>query len=145
MFHNVGIFLFGTRGEFNELCHDVVTRLKKQFPYIKRKVYLCLYETAVLQKDKKEQEDKTSQIIGKKIKFREYDEIKQTKFYGKFAYINRNKYVINEADYCLFYYRENYEPDYQELCHGKRMYRSNSGTKIMYEYALKNKKHIIIV
>ena len=44
----------------------------------------------------------------------------------------RNFEMINKATFCIFYYDENYI-----------LPKSNSGTKIAYEYAIKKKKQII--
>ncbi|MEF9840764.1 MAG: biotin operon repressor, partial [Lachnospiraceae bacterium] len=34
--HNVDTFLFGSRSEFDSLCHSLVTELKEKYPHIKR-------------------------------------------------------------------------------------------------------------
>ena len=37
----VNTFLFGSRSNFDELCHIVVTELKEKYPHIRRIAYLC--------------------------------------------------------------------------------------------------------
>ena len=44
----VNTFLFGSRSNFDELCHIVVTELKEKYPHIRRIAYLCKHETACL-------------------------------------------------------------------------------------------------
>ena len=33
---DVGIFYFGSKSEFDDLCHKIVTELKEKYPHIKR-------------------------------------------------------------------------------------------------------------
>ena len=42
--HDVEIFLFGSKSEFNSLCRDVVTELKGKHPHIKRVYVRAEYE-----------------------------------------------------------------------------------------------------
>ena len=48
--------------------------------------------------------------------------------------------MIDESDYCIFYYNENYVPITKKQNQSKV-----SGTKLAYEYAVKKNKHIINV
>ena len=52
---------------------------------------------------------------------------------GKYSYVERNYEMIDESAYCVFYYDKNYLPPT----------KTNSGTKIAYEYALRKKKTVI--
>ena len=63
---------------------------------------------------------------------------------GKAAYVERNKYLIDKADVCIFYFNENYQPPLT-LSTGKQKnsYQQKSGTKIAYDYAVQKKKAII--
>ena len=45
---SVDTFLFGSRSNFDELCHIVVTELKEKYPYIRRIAYLCKHEFGCL-------------------------------------------------------------------------------------------------
>ena len=63
---------------------------------------------------------------------------------GKAAYAERNQAMICESDICVFYYNENYQPERRK--ESKRSigtYQPKSGTKIAYDYAVKQKKKII--
>ena len=63
---------------------------------------------------------------------------------GKASYIERNQAMINNSDYCIFYYNENYMPPLRK--HSKRSvctYQPKTGTALAYDYA-KQKKNVII-
>ncbi len=62
---------------------------------------------------------------------------------GRASYVERNQAMINDSDYCIFYYDENYKPEKRK--HSKRnsaYYQPKSGTKLAYNYAKKNNKII---
>ena len=47
--------------------------------------------------------------------------------------------MINNSDFCVFYYEENYKPrNYKGV-------RRNSGTKVALNYAMKKRKNIIVL
>ena len=52
---------------------------------------------------------------------------------GRASYVERNQAMINDSDFCVFFYNKNYVPTT----------KTNSGTKIAYEYAIKKKKNVI--
>ncbi len=121
---NIRTFNFGSKSRFNDLCYSVVTELKLKYPDIKR-VYIRA-EFPFITPDYE------------KYLLKSYEET----FYpmnivcaGKGVYIKRNRVMINKSDFCIFYYNKDYLPL------GKK--QSQSGTKLAYEYALKNKKPII--
>ena len=94
----VDTFLFGNRSAFDDLCLETVTEIKKLRPHIKR-IYVraaypyidSAYETYLL-----------------KFYDATYipDKIEKA---GKAAYVERNEYMIDKADVCIFYYNENYQ------------------------------------
>ncbi len=49
---NVKIFLFGSRSEFNSLCHKIVTKFKQKYTDIQRFSYICRNETCILESEK---------------------------------------------------------------------------------------------
>ena len=53
---NVTHFLFGSRSNFDSLCHDVVTELQAVYPGIQRVAYTCRHECATMREDKEEEE-----------------------------------------------------------------------------------------
>lgn len=121
---DVDTFLFGSRSEFNDLCYRIVTNLKEKYQQIKR-----IYVRGEFQ------------YIS--------DDYKNTFFTNGFedsflpeccrvgsraSYIERNKYMIDKSDYCVFYYDKSYSS----------VGNSNkSGTKIAFDYAVKQNKFII--
>ncbi len=52
---------------------------------------------------------------------------------GKASYVERNRIMIDESDFGIFYMNENYF-----------LSKSKSGTKIAYDYALKKSKKGLI-
>mgnify|MGYP005755550449 FL=1 len=58
--------------------------------------------------------------------------------------MERNEYMIDKADVCIFYYDENYLPAQKDV-NGKPIFfrQAKSGTKIAYDYAVQRNKTII--
>ena len=61
----VDTFLFGSRSNFDELCHMVVTELKEKYPYIQRIAYLCKHETGCLVGEGAKMKQQIKQQIGR--------------------------------------------------------------------------------
>lgn len=132
--HNVNTFLFGSKSEFNDLCHIVVTNLKKRYPHIKRISYTCKSEGCVLEKDREHLQklyDKTIKHKTNLLGVEEEYEYKNKYTAGKSSYVERNFAMIDNSDYCVFYYNENYT-----------LYNRKSGTKLAYGYATQKKKEL---
>lgn len=126
----VNTFLFGSRSEFNDICHQVVTELRVQYPVLTRIAYTCRSEWACMESEREENERGFSKIMNKEISLKGYEgEVEFDKKYeaGRASYIERNQAMINDSDVCIFYYNDTYKPKGS----GK------SGTKIAYEYALR--------
>ena len=134
---NVKIFLFGSNSEFNDLCLKILSQLKEKFVDLKRIGYTCKSEGIVLQSEKEKFEKFYLKILKRETELFCVDEEFEykTKYTaGKASYIERNQAMINDSDYCVFYYDKNYLPQ-----------KNKSGTKIAYDYAIKKKKQIINV
>ena len=134
--HKVENFFFGSKSEFNDLCHLIVTELKAKYPNIKRINYTCKSESCTLDTNIEELEKKYFQVLKKEIKLQGYEkeiEFKTKYLAGKASYIERNQAMIDDSDFCVFYYNESYIPTN----------KTNSGTKIAYKYALKRNKKIL--
>ena len=144
--HNMLIFLFGSRSDFDCLCHLVVTELKEKYPNIKRIDYTCRSETCTLESERAHWEEVYSFFRKEKVTLlgveEEYEH--KTKYTsGRASYVERNQAMINDSDYCIFYYDENYQPEMRK--YSKRSigyYQPKSGTALAYAYA-KQKKKII--
>ena len=145
--HDVSIFLFGSRSEFDCLCHMIVSELKEKYIDIKRVAYTCKNETCVLEKDRHKLE-KLYSYLGKQeaMLFGVEEEFgHKTKYIsGRASYVERNQAMINDSDYCVFYYDENYKPDMRKFSKQSPIYyQPKSGTKLAYDYA-KQKRKILI-
>ncbi|MBR5900649.1 MAG: hypothetical protein IKZ38_04575 [Clostridia bacterium] len=63
---------------------------------------------------------------------------------GKAKYSLFNQHMILQSDICVFYYDQNYKPPVRKTTKSTiTYYQPKSGTKLSYEYAVKNKKEII--
>ncbi len=118
---NVDTFLFGSKSRFNDICLELVTKIKEKYPHIKR-IYVRAEYPHISEQYKNyllESYEKTyypEKIIGS----------------GKSAYIERNYEMINNSRFCIFYYDEQQAPTNRK-----------SGTKIALDYAVKKGKCII--
>jgi len=144
--HNVLIFLFGSRSEFDSLCHKIVMELKQKYPQIKRISYTCGSESFILESEKESMEKSFSKIYKQEVCFMGFEE--ECEFKGKYSagkasYVERNQAMINDSDYCIFYYNENYQPPIRKFEEKHCLpVKPKSGTKIALDYAKKKKKII---
>ena len=125
-------FLFGGKGEFDNLSWEVVSSLKSEYPFIKRIYIRSSYETI-----SKQYEDYLLSL---------YEETyfpTNLRNSGKSSYVKRNAYMIENSAYCVFYYNENYLLQPKTTKNKILLKNRNSGTKIAYKYALKKNKKII--
>ena len=128
-------FIFGDHSEFNSLCYDIVTELKKEYPHIKRIHFRKDYEYA---------NDYTMQLLLKGYE----DSIcpKGVSNAGAASYAERNRAMIRSSGICVFYYDENYLPKRRRMSkHAISDYQPKSGTAIAYKYAVGKNKNIINV
>ena len=126
----VDTFLFGSRSNFDELCHIVVTELKEKYPNIKRVYVRSQY--SYLDKQYKDY----------LLKF--YDDTTmppRVEKAGRASYVERNQEMIDASDFCVFYYNSSYLPQKRKVT--KRdisTYQPKSGTRLAWGYAAQ-KKH----
>lgn len=118
---NIDTFLFGSKSEFNSLCHKLVTEIKEKHPHIKRVYVRAEYpyiDDSYKEYLLKDYEDTyyPNKLIGA----------------GKATYVERNCEIINNSRFCIIYYDELHAPT-----------KRRSGTKIALEYAVEHKKEII--
>ena len=116
---NIDTFLFGSKSQFDSLCHTVVSELTTIHPHIKRVLVRShfpdisdMYEAYLLEK---------------------YEETyfpEKISNAGKAAYVERNCEMINKSRFCIIYFDKNYSTQ-------------KSGTRLAYEYSLKKNKIII--
>jgi len=129
---NVHIFLFGSKSQFNDLCYNVVTKLKENYPHIKR-IYVRaefpyiddIYKNHLLEKYE------NTYFPEKLLNARDA------------AYVERNYEMIDTSNYCICFYDENYSPPKRKNQKNTlSTHQPKSGTKIAYDYAVK--KNLVI-
>lgn len=94
----VDTFLFGSRSAFDDLCLETITEIQQIRPHIKR-IYIRASYPYI---------DNDYEAYLLKFYDATYfpDKIEKA---GKAAYVERNEYMIDKADFCIFYYNENYQ------------------------------------
>ncbi len=116
----VDTFLFGSKSYFNTLCYKLVTKFKEKHPHIKR-----IYVRA---------EFPLIQDSYKAYLLESYEDTyfpKSVIGAGKSSYVKRNREMIDNSGFCVFYCDKSYMPNERK-----------SGTKIAMEYAEKQHKTI---
>lgn len=131
--NNVDTFLFGSKSDFNDLCYQTVTHLKKQYPHIKR-----IYVRANFQYI----DDEYKSYLLQSYEDTYYPE--NMTGAGKAAYVERNREMIDNSNFCVVYYDESYAPPRRRNSKSDLFdYQPKSGTKIAYDYAVKKGIEII--
>ena len=129
----VDTFLFGSKSEFDRLCLSVVTELKKKYPHIRR-IYVRAEYPYI-------DEEYTAYLLKRYDQTYYPDRMIKA---GRAAYVERNYEMIDNSSYCIIYYDENYMPPRGK--NGKSDlfdYQPKSGTKLAYDYAVKNGLKIV--
>ena len=142
----VSAFLFGSRSDFNYLAHLVVTELKDKYTHIRRIAYTCKSESCILEKERREWEEICSELKNREVRLLGVEEEceHKTKYTaGRASYVERNQAMIDDSDYCIFYYDENYRPQTKPISKLARYSTRKSGTALAYKYANKRKKVVI--
>ena len=119
----VDTFLLGSKSNFNSLCYEVVSKLKEIYPHIKR--IFVRAEYPYISEDYR------------KFLLESYDDTYYPKSVlgaGRAVYVKRNYEMIDNSDYCVFYYNEKCTPTTRK-----------SGTKIALDYAKDKKKQIFLL
>ena len=143
---NVGVFLFGSKSDFDWLCHKIVTDLKEKYPHIIRISYTCRSESCILESEREKWEKIYSNFQKREVHLLGVEEEREhkTKYTsGKASYVERNHAMIDDSDICVFYYDENYQPEMRK--YSKRSfgyYQPKSGTQLAHAYAKQKKKEI---
>ena len=131
----VDTFLFGSKSQFDDLCHKVITELKEKHPHIKR-IYVRSafqhipdwYEESLLKNNEG-------------TYFPEHIENA-----GRASYVERNQEMINHSKFCVVYYDEKYLPPRRKNSRRDLFdYQPKSGTAVAYNYARKKGCEIINV
>ena len=142
--HNVRVFLFGSRSDFDSLCHLIVTELKEQYPEIERRAYTCRSETCTLEKERAYWEGVYSYFEKRPVTLLgvEQEVEHKTKYTsGKAQYVERNQAMIDDSDFCIFYYNPFYQPP-RRKCSKRSVgdYQPKSGTQLALDYAYQRRR-----
>lgn len=147
--NHIQIFLFGSRSDFDFICHNIITELKAKYLFIQRRCYTCKSESCILESEREHWEKVYSYFRKREVHLlgvEEEVEFKNKWTAGKASYVERNQAMINDSDLCIFYYDENYKPKerkYSKRCFAS--YQPKSGTSLAYNYAKQKKKEMINV
>lgn len=144
---NVHSFLFGSKSDFDYVCCLIVTELKEKYTNVKRVSYTCKSEACILETEKEKWLSIYSSVFNKEVSFLCFDEefnFKNKFTAGRASYVERNQAMIDNSDFCVFYYNQNYKPQIRKSSkRSNYYYQPKSGTAIAYAYAVKKKKNII--
>ena len=131
--NEVSIFYFGSKSQFDDLCHKIVTELKEKYPHIKR-----MYVRSAFQHIPDWYEDSLLQ---------HYEDTYFPEHMGnagRASYVERNQEMNNHSKFCVVYYDENYLPPRRKNSRRDLFdYQPKSGTAVAYDYAVKKKRTII--
>ena len=119
---SVDTFLFGSKSRFNDLCYEIVSKLKEKHPNIKR-VYV--------RAEFPEISDSYHAYLLERYEETYFPE--KLLHAGKAVYVERNFEMIRKSRYCLVYYDEAVAPT-----------KRKSGTKIALSYAKAQEKTILL-
>ncbi len=130
---NIDTFLFGSRSQFDSLCHELVTKCKEKYPHIKRVFVRAEYP-----------------FIDENYRAFLFEDYEDTYYpehmvnAGKASYVERNCEMIDKSSVCVIYYSPDYSPPRRRASRSALTdYQPKSGTKIAYDYAVKKKRKII--
>ena len=126
----VSKFLFGDKSLFDDFCQEVVKELKEEFSHIKRVYVRTTYP------------ELGEPYLGYILRdFEDTCVPKGVENAGVARYVERNQAMINDSDYCIFYYNENYQPPRRKYAkHYVGDYQPKSGTALSFEYACQRKR-----
>ena len=116
----VTTFYFGSRSNFDLFCRVVLSELKEKYPHIHRIRVRAEYRYI----------DKEYEEYIKGDDFEETFFPDEIALAGKFVYVERNYYIIDRSDICIFYYDE------------QKNSARKSGTELSFLYAVKKRKRI---
>ncbi len=128
----VDTFLFGSNSAFDDLCLEIVTKLKEKHPHIRRIYVRSSYPFI---------DERYRKHLLQWYEDTYYPESMGNA--GKASYVERNQEMISRSKFCIVYYDEKYLPPRRKNSRRDVLtYQPKSGTQIAYKYA-KIKKRII--
>ena len=137
-------FIFGSNSEFDDLCYQLVSKLKEKYPHIVRIFVHLSSESGITSLEEKIRIENTLyKLCQKKINLCIYEKSilsQKSISANKNAYIARNYEMIDMSDLCVFYYNENCYSETKAL---NQAYKTKSGTGYAFLYAKQKKKNFI--
>ena len=128
----VDTFLFGSKSQFDDLCHKIVTELKEKHTHIKRIYVRSAYQHIP---------DWYEESLLKHYEDTYFPDHMENA--GRASYVERNQEMINNSKFCVVYYDENYLPPRRKNSRRDFFdYQPKSGTAVAYDYAIKKGKNI---
>ena len=118
-------FLFGSRSEFDSLCHEIVSEFKRNNPQLKRVYVRAEYEFI--------SDDYIAYLLER---FESTFFPKEVSNAGRAAYVKRNQVMIDLCDLAVIYYDENVSPANSHS--GTGAYRRLCSKKFKRFYELQN-------
>lgn len=116
---NVRNFLFSPMSRFDKLCQKVITSLKEDFPDIKRIAYTSYFQRCLLEKDINILNRLNDNFYRKFSEGMLFDERKtyepKTESKKNISFLARNRSMIDDSDFCIFYYMKSYKPEINYL------------------------------
>lgn len=128
-------FLFGSKSKFDDICLEIVSHFKKNYPNIKRVYVRSSYPII--------------DISYEEYLLEFYDETyfpKEVENAGRCSYIKRNQNMIDVAYICVFYYNSEYMPPVKKAKKHSSLLPTQerkSGTALAFNYAKQKRKQII--
>ena len=117
----VTTFLFGSRSRFDDLCYELVTKIKEKYPHINR-IYVRAEYPFI-----------NDSYRAELLKYCEDTFFPEKALgAGRSVYVERNQEMIRQSHFCVIYYDD------------AVTISRKSGTKIALKYARSQKKNCII-
>ena len=129
--NNIDTCLFGNKGEFDNICWQCVTEIQSNASYPKR-IYVRAEYPYI--------DDNYKKYL---ISFYEDTFFPQKIINsGRACYIERNYFIIDQADICIFYYDYAYSRFFN-IKKNCSLFNTYGGTAKAYSYAIRKNKYIV--
>ena len=150
--HDVRVFLFKSEDAFDMFFFSIVTELKEtSYPDIRRKVYTSYSDTLFCQEESDRWEERFFHFEKRKTTLLEGGE--EVEYITKPAtglaqYVERSQAMIDNSDFCVFYYDPNKSPSGRKVSKsfvGKNDPKSKILLALEYAYQKKEQGKKIVV
>ena len=121
---NITNFLFGSNSKFTDFCYNIVTEYKNIYSHLRRIFIRAEYPII-----------SDSYYNYLKTFYEDSYFYSEKLLNNKFSYLKRDKVMIEKSQFCIFFFNPTYIPKT----------KTQSGTHIAYEYALKKGKRVVNV